>query len=65
MFLFIFVLNWLGVFFFWRVFELFYGELVVFINDINIIVVLVLLILVVYFYVGFYKRGLNYFGKYI
>lgn len=34
-------------------------------NDINIIVVLVLLILVVYFYVGFSKKGLSYFEKYI
>lgn len=34
-------------------------------NDINIIVVLVLFMLVVYFYVGFIKKGLGYFGKYI
>lgn len=34
-------------------------------NDINIIVVLVLFMLVVYFYVGFSKKGLGYFGKYI
>lgn len=65
LFLFIFVLNWLGVLVFWKVIELFLGELAVFISDINIIVVLVLLIFIVYFYVGISKKGLGYFVGYV
>nr|YP_010189022.1 AtpI [Ptychomnion cygnisetum]QZJ47825.1 AtpI [Ptychomnion cygnisetum] len=65
MFLFIFVSNWSGALLPWRVFELPHGELAAPTNDINTTVALALLTSVAYFYAGLYKKGLNYFGKYI
>jgi F-type H+-transporting ATPase subunit a len=65
MFLFIFVCNWSGALFPWRVIELPHGELAAPTNDINTTVALALLTSVAYFYAGLHKRGLSYFGKYI
>lgn len=65
MFLFIFVCNWSGALFPWRVLELPNGELAAPTNDINTTVALALLTSVAYFYAGLHKRGLSYFGKYI
>lgn len=65
MFLFIFVCNWSGALFPWRIIELPHGELAAPTNDINTTVALSLLTSVAYFYAGLHKRGLSYFGKYI
>lgn len=65
MFLFIFVSNWSGALFPWRVLELPNGELAAPTNDINTTVALALLTSVAYFYAGLHKKGLSYFGKYI
>ena len=65
MFLFIFVSNWSGTLFPWKLIELPHGELAAPTNDINTTVALALLTSAAYFYAGFKKRGLSYFGKYI
>jgi F-type H+-transporting ATPase subunit a len=65
LFLFIFVCNWSGALFPWKVIELPHGELAAPTNDINTTVALALLTSVAYFYAGLNKKGLNYFGKYI
>ena len=65
MFLFIFVSNWSGALFPWKLIELPHGELAAPTNDINTTVALALLTSVAYFYAGFKKKGLSYFGKYI
>nr|YP_009668543.1 ATP synthase CF0 subunit IV [Haplomitrium blumei]QCW59319.1 ATP synthase CF0 subunit IV [Haplomitrium blumei] len=65
MFLFIFVSNWSGALFPWRIFELPHGELAAPTNDINTTVALALPTSVAYSYAGPRKRGLSYFGKYI
>lgn len=65
MFLFIFVSNWSGALFPWRVLELPNGELAAPTNDINTTVALALLTSIAYFYAGLHKKGLSYFGKYI
>nr|YP_009117751.1 ATP synthase CF0 subunit IV [Angiopteris angustifolia]AJE71293.1 ATP synthase CF0 subunit IV [Angiopteris angustifolia] len=65
MFLFIFVSNWSGALFPWRIIQLPHGELAAPTNDINTTVALALLTSVAYFYAGLHKRGLSYFGKYI
>lgn len=65
MFLFIFVSNWSGALFPWRVFELPNGELAAPTNDINTTVASALPTSVAYFYAGLNKKGLSYFGKYI
>ena len=65
MFLFIFVSNWSGALFPWRVLELPNGELAAPTNDINTTVALASLTSVAYFYAGLQKKGLSYFGKYI
>ncbi|XP_059071459.1 ATP synthase subunit a, chloroplastic-like [Cryptomeria japonica] len=65
MFLFIFVSNWAGALFPWGIIKLPHGELAAPTNDINTTVALALLTSVAYFYAGFTKRGLGYFGKYI
>nr|YP_009667880.1 ATP synthase CF0 subunit IV [Radula japonica]QCW58656.1 ATP synthase CF0 subunit IV [Radula japonica] len=65
MFLFIFVSNWSGALFPWRIFELPNGELAAPTNDINTTVALALLTSIAYFYAGLNKKGLNYFSKYI
>lgn len=65
MFLFIFVSNWSGALFPWRVIQLPHGELAAPTNDINTTVALALLTSVAYFYAGLHKRGFSYFGKYL
>ena len=65
MFLFIFVSNWSGALFPWKIIELPHGELVAPTNDINTTVALALLTSVAYFYAGLSKKGLSYFEKYI
>jgi F-type H+-transporting ATPase subunit a len=65
MFLFIFVSNWSGALFPWRLIELPHGELAAPTNDINTTVALALLTSIAYFYAGLNKKGLSYFGKYI
>nr|AWD77893.1 ATP synthase CF0 subunit IV [Odontosoria chinensis] len=65
MFLFIFVSNWSGALFPWRIIQLPQGELAAPTNDINTTVALALLTSVAYFYAGLHKRGFSHFGKYI
>nr|YP_010264536.1 ATP synthase CF0 subunit IV [Vandenboschia striata]UIO59684.1 ATP synthase CF0 subunit IV [Vandenboschia striata] len=65
LFLFIFVSNWSGALFPWRIIQLPHGELAAPTNDINTTAALALLTSIAYFYAGFHKRGLSYFGKYI
>nr|AXZ97087.1 ATP synthase CF0 A chain [Callistopteris apiifolia] len=65
MFSFIFVSNWSGALFPWRIIQLPNGELAAPTNDINTTVASALLTSVAYFYAGSHKRGLSYFGKYI
>ncbi len=64
-FLFIFVSNWMGNLFPWKLIELPSGELASPTSDINTTAGLALLTSVVYFYAGIQKRGLGYFKKYI
>lgn len=65
LFLFIFVSNWSGALFPWKLFHLPEGELAAPTSDINTTVALALLTSLAYFYAGFSKRGLGYFRKYI
>jgi len=65
LFLFIFVSNWAGALLPWRVVELPEGELAAPTNDINTTVALALLTSLAYFYAGFSKKGLGYFGNYV
>jgi len=65
LFLFIFVCNWSGALVPWKLIKLPEGELAAPTNDINTTVALALLVSIAYFYAGFKKRGLGYFGKYI
>lgn len=65
LFLFIFVSNWSGALFPWRIIEIPEGELAAPTGDINTTVALALLTSLAYFYAGFRKRGLGYFAKYI
>lgn len=60
-FLFIFVSNWSGALFPWRLIELPNGELAAPTNDINTTVALALLTSISYFYAGIRKKGLGYF----
>ena len=64
-FLFIFVSNWSGALFPWKIIELPNGELAAPTNDINTTVALALLTSFAYFFAGFKKNGLNYFKRYI
>lgn len=64
-FLFIFVSNWSGALFPWKIIELPSGELAAPTNDINTTVALALLTSFAYFFAGFKKKGLNYFKRYI
>jgi F-type H+-transporting ATPase subunit a len=64
-FLFIFVSNWSGALFPWRLIELPNGELAAPTNDINTTVSLALLTSIAYFYAGISKKGLGYFKRYI
>jgi F-type H+-transporting ATPase subunit a len=65
LFLFIFVSNWSGALVPWKLIKLPEGELAAPTNDINTTVALALLVSLAYFYAGFRKKGLGYFGKYI
>lgn len=65
LFLFIFVSNWLGALFPWKIIELPSGELAAPTNDINTTVALALLTSFAYFFAGLKKKGLNYFKRYI
>lgn len=64
-FLFIFVSNWSGALFPWRVIEIPNGELAAPTNDINTTVALALLTSIAYFYAGLSKKGLGYFKRYV
>jgi len=65
LFLFIFVSNWSGALVPWRLIELPSGELAAPTSDINTTVALALLTSFTYFYAGFSRKGLGYFGNYI
>nr|YP_010702147.1 ATP synthase CF0 A subunit [Asplenium castaneoviride]YP_010702235.1 ATP synthase CF0 A subunit [Asplenium ruprechtii]WCL38449.1 ATP synthase CF0 A subunit [Asplenium castaneoviride]WCL38537.1 ATP synthase CF0 A subunit [Asplenium castaneoviride]WCL38625.1 ATP synthase CF0 A subunit [Asplenium ruprechtii] len=65
MFSFIFVSNWSGAPFPWRLVQLPHGELAAPTNDINTTVALALLTSVAHSYAGLHKKGFSYFGKYI
>ncbi|MBD2326537.1 F0F1 ATP synthase subunit A [Alkalinema pantanalense CENA528] len=65
LFLFIFVANWSGALVPWKLIKLPEGELAAPTNDINTTVALALLVSIAYFYAGFKKKGLGYFGKYV
>lgn len=65
LFLFIFVSNWMGALFPLKTIELPAGELAAPTNDINTTVALALLTSLAYFYAGFSKKGLGYFGNYV
>jgi F-type H+-transporting ATPase subunit a len=64
-FLFIFVSNWSGALFPWRLIELPNGELAAPTNDINTTVALALLTSIAYFYAGLRKKGIGYFKRYV
>lgn len=64
LFLFIFVSNWGGALFPWKLIELPSGELAAPTNDINTTVALALLTSVAYFYAGLSRKGLGYFADY-
>jgi len=65
LFLFIFLSNWSGALFPWKLIHLPASELAAPTNDINTTVALALLTSLAYFYAGFSKKGLGYFAKYI
>jgi F-type H+-transporting ATPase subunit a len=65
LFLFIFVSNWSGALFPWKLIHIPNGELAPPTSDINTTVALALLTSLAYFYAGFRKKGLGYFGNYV
>jgi len=65
LFLFIFGCNWAGALIPWKLVILPEGELAAPTNDINTTVSLALLTSFAYFYAGFSKKGIGYFGRYI
>lgn len=65
LFLFIFVSNWSGALVPWKLFKLPEGELGAPTADINTTVALALLTSLAYFYAGFSRKGLGYFGNYV
>lgn len=65
LFLFIFVSNWSGALLPWRLVHLPEGELTAPTSDINTTIALALLTSLAYFYAGFRKKGLGYFGNYV
>lgn len=65
LFLFIFLSNWSGALIPWKFIELPEGELAAPTSDINTTVALALLTSLAYFYAGFSRKGLGYFGNYI
>lgn len=65
LFLFIFVSNWSGALVPWKLIRLPEGELAAPTSDINTTIALALLTSLAYFYAGFSKKGLGYFGNYV
>lgn len=65
LFLFIFVCNWAGALIPWKLIRLPEGELAAPTGDINTTIALALLTSLAYFYAGFRKKGLGYFGNYV
>ena len=65
LFLFIFVSNWSGALIPFKLIHLPEGELSAPTSDINTTVALALLTSLAYFYAGFSKKGLGYFGNYV
>jgi F-type H+-transporting ATPase subunit a len=65
LFLFIFVSNWSGALLPWKLIHLPEGELAAPTSDINTTIALALLTSLAYFYAGFSKKGLGYFGNYV
>ncbi|WP_199321288.1 F0F1 ATP synthase subunit A [Microcoleus sp. FACHB-831] len=65
LFLFIFLSNWSGALIPWRLIKLPEGELAAPTSDINTTVALALLTSLAYFYAGFSRKGLGYFGNYV
>jgi F-type H+-transporting ATPase subunit a len=65
LFLFIFFSNWSGALVPWKLIHLPEGELAAPTSDINTTVALALLTSGAYFYAGFSRKGLGYFGNYI
>ena len=65
LFLFIFVSNWMGNLFPWKLISLPEGELASPTNDINTTLGLALLTSVTYFYAGIRKKGFGYFKRYV
>lgn len=65
LFLFIFVCNWSGALIPWKLIRLPEGELAAPTSDINTTIALALLTSLAYFYAGFSKKGLGYFGNYV
>lgn len=65
LFLFIFVSNWSGALVPWKLIHIPDSELTAPTSDINTTIALALLTSLAYFYAGFSKKGLGYFGNYV
>ena len=65
LFLFIFISNWSGALIPWKLIRIPEGELAAPTGDINTTIALALLTSLAYFYAGFKKKGLGYFGNYV
>ncbi|WP_416676749.1 F0F1 ATP synthase subunit A [Egbenema bharatensis] len=65
LFLFIFASNWAGALIPWKLIHLPEGELAAPTSDINTTIALALLTSLAYFYAGFSRKGLGYFGNYV
>ncbi|MBD1850227.1 F0F1 ATP synthase subunit A [Leptolyngbya sp. FACHB-711] len=65
LFLFVFVSNWSGALLPWKLIHIPQGELTAPTSDINTTIALALLTSLAYFYAGFRKKGLGYFGNYV
>lgn len=65
LFLFIFISNWSGALVPWKLIHIPEGELGAPTGDINTTIALALLTSLAYFYAGFKKKGLGYFGNYV
>jgi F-type H+-transporting ATPase subunit a len=64
-FIFIFVSNWLGAFFPWKLVHLPEGELTAPTSDINVTVALSLLVCISYLFAGLRAKGLGFFARYV
>ncbi|GAB4228503.1 MAG: F0F1 ATP synthase subunit A [Elainellaceae cyanobacterium] len=65
LFLFIFISNWSGALIPWKLVHLPEGELAAPTSNINTTIALALLTSLAYFYAGFSRKGLGYFGNYV